>query len=55
MSRQYDISSETIVPTQDLCRSHNLQDTDWFVEKICQLAAMLNVRHGVMIIGEPCR
>ena len=38
---------------QDLCEKHNLQATDWFVEKICQLEAMLNVRHGVMMIGEP--
>ena len=38
---------------QDLCEKHNLQATQWFLEKIQQLAAMLAVRHGVMMIGEP--
>ena len=38
---------------QELCEKHNLQATDWFVEKIVQLQAMLHVRHGVMIIGDP--
>ena len=38
---------------QDLCEKLNLQATQWFLEKIQQLAAMLAVRHGVMMIGEP--
>ena len=42
-----------IFPPQELCEKHNLQATDWFVEKIVQLQAMLHVRHGVMIIGDP--
>ena len=44
--------SLTVCP-QELCEKHNLQATDWFVEKIVQLQAMLHVRHGVMIIGDP--
>ena len=28
---------------QDLCQKHNLQATDWFLEKIQQLSAMLAV------------
>ena len=38
---------------QERCAEHNLQATDWLVEKIQQVAAMLTVRHGVMVIGEP--
>ena len=38
---------------QEKCVEHNLQPTEWMLEKIQQIHGMLTVRHGVMIIGEP--
>lgn len=36
----------------DSCKLHNIQDTDYFIEKVLQLQEMLNVHVGVMIVGE---
>lgn len=31
----------------------NLQDVQWFLEKIIQIYDMIQVRHGLMIVGDP--
>lgn len=36
----------------DCCKVHNIQDTEYFIEKVLQLREMLQVHVGVMIVGE---
>lgn len=37
----------------DACRTNNIQNTPFFTEKVQQLYEMINVRHGLMIVGLP--
>ncbi|XP_017769738.1 PREDICTED: dynein heavy chain 7, axonemal-like [Nicrophorus vespilloides] len=38
---------------QDTCDEQNLQNTDFFLEKVQQLYEMIIVRHGLMLVGLP--
>lgn len=38
---------------EDACQKHNIQNTPFFTEKVQQLYEMINVRHGLMIVGLP--
>ncbi|KAK8388897.1 hypothetical protein O3P69_020686 [Scylla paramamosain] len=38
---------------QKTLEENNLQDVDWFREKMVQLYNMVLIRHGVIIVGEP--
>uniref|UniRef100_A0A1Y1JXL1 AAA+ ATPase domain-containing protein n=1 Tax=Photinus pyralis TaxID=7054 RepID=A0A1Y1JXL1_PHOPY len=38
---------------EDTCVKHNLQCTDFFLEKVQQLYEMIVVRHGLMLVGLP--
>lgn len=35
------------------CNVHNVQSTEYFLEKVRQIYEMILVRHGLMIIGQP--
>lgn len=37
----------------DVCAANNIQNTPFFQEKVQQLYEMINVRHGLMIVGLP--
>lgn len=35
-----------------VCKTKNTENTTYFVEKVCQLYEMLNIRTGVIIVGD---
>uniref|UniRef100_H2ZME4 AAA+ ATPase domain-containing protein n=1 Tax=Ciona savignyi TaxID=51511 RepID=H2ZME4_CIOSA len=42
-----------LVALKDNLKKHNLQDVQWYIDKIIQVYEMMLVRHGFMIVGEP--
>ena len=36
---------------EETCRKRNLQPTEWFIDKIIEFYEMIQVQHGIMIIG----
>lgn len=41
------------VAVDDVCKANNIQNTEFFLEKVQQLYEMILVRHGLMIVGLP--
>ncbi|XP_026726846.1 dynein heavy chain 7, axonemal [Trichoplusia ni] len=44
---------ELVICVKEICITHNLQCTEFFVEKVLQLYEMILVRHGLMLVGLP--
>ena len=38
---------------EETCRKRNLQPTPWFINKMIEFYEMVQVQHGIMIIGRP--
>ena len=47
------VYAEINAAIEQACKDSNLQCTSFFLEKVRQIYEIMNLRHGLMIIGEP--